>query len=344
VFAEDVGVIWGQLRATRHAPPGAATNDDLRRRAYVSALEQAEQLFHAASVVGPAARPLPLFYGLSQAGRAIAAASGRLAGDRWQLRSHGIGCADLDGELSDVKLNIQGKPGGAGSFIRLSEVLDSPLWSDCAVTLGPLWDTLPMNFTSPIGPDTHQRRTSLELAGPELFQTQHPLLTATVYQIPVWVAMSVTPREALMDYFASFPGAAAHESYSTVRGDPGRAPDFGRHVDQGWGFLSVNWSVKGGTPATVDERQVFMDAITLPYLGQRWLFPDISGANKPIHPLMAWWAVLFALSMLARYQPAEWLSHVDVDASACAVSLERLLTSALATVPALVIETIQNLD
>jgi hypothetical protein len=30
---------------------------------------------------------------------------------------------------------------------------------------------------------------------------------------------------------------------------------------------------------------------------------------------MARWAVLFTLSMLARYQPAEWAAHVDVDAS-----------------------------
>jgi hypothetical protein len=39
---------------------------------------------------------------------------------------------------------------------------------------------------------------------------------------------------------------------------------------------------------------------------------------------MAWWAVLFTLSMLARYQPAEWATHVDVDTSSHAVPIERL--------------------
>jgi hypothetical protein len=41
---------------------------------YVAALQQAEQLFHAAREAGFASSPLLLFYGLSQAGRAIAAA------------------------------------------------------------------------------------------------------------------------------------------------------------------------------------------------------------------------------------------------------------------------------
>jgi hypothetical protein len=42
------------------------------------AFEQAEELFAAAAATGPAARALPLLYGLSQAGRAILA-TGRQA-------------------------------------------------------------------------------------------------------------------------------------------------------------------------------------------------------------------------------------------------------------------------
>ena len=54
------------------------------------ALEQAEQMFHAAATVGVATRPLQVFYGLSQAGRAIAAAASGLTGDGWELAGHGI--------------------------------------------------------------------------------------------------------------------------------------------------------------------------------------------------------------------------------------------------------------
>lgn len=52
------------------------------------ALEQAEQLFAAAAVTGPTARPLLLFYGVSpQAGRALTAAC--IVENVWKPRGHG---------------------------------------------------------------------------------------------------------------------------------------------------------------------------------------------------------------------------------------------------------------
>src|SRR5271166_4495492 len=57
------------IRATRASPPGHARDDEERRRVYGSAaLAQFDELITAASVVGSALRPLPLFYALSQAG------------------------------------------------------------------------------------------------------------------------------------------------------------------------------------------------------------------------------------------------------------------------------------
>jgi hypothetical protein len=73
--------VWARLRATRSNPPGAATSNAQRRDTYVFALEQAEQMFRAASGVGDATRPLQVFYGLSQAGRAVAAAARSQSGD-----------------------------------------------------------------------------------------------------------------------------------------------------------------------------------------------------------------------------------------------------------------------
>jgi hypothetical protein len=64
------------LRATRAEPPGRAADDDYRRALYGASLEQFEQLLRAAETVDAAARPLPLFYALSQAARAIVAAHG----------------------------------------------------------------------------------------------------------------------------------------------------------------------------------------------------------------------------------------------------------------------------
>lgn len=86
------------LRQLRSAPPGLAV-DGARRETFSAALEQAEQLLTAAGHVGVQSRPLLVFYGLSQGGRAIAAASTRTAGTDWQLRGHGIKARSLDGDL-----------------------------------------------------------------------------------------------------------------------------------------------------------------------------------------------------------------------------------------------------
>ncbi len=69
-------VFWDWLRLTRSTPPGAAKNDPLASATYRAALEQFEELIRAAAAVGYQSRPLPLFYALSQAGRAIVAARG----------------------------------------------------------------------------------------------------------------------------------------------------------------------------------------------------------------------------------------------------------------------------
>ncbi|MFC4088598.1 YaaC family protein [Micromonospora sp. GCM10011541] len=71
----DERAVWSDLRATRHAPPGGAGANPERRSTYVAALQQAEELFRATETSGPASSPLLLFYGLSQAGRALTAAA-----------------------------------------------------------------------------------------------------------------------------------------------------------------------------------------------------------------------------------------------------------------------------
>lgn len=69
-------------------------------------------------------------------------------------------------------------------------------------------------------------------------------------------------------------------------------------------------------------------------------FPAAEGQPAPLHPLMVWWAVLYALSMLTRYQPAEWTTLVDVNRSEQATAVEFVLDAALDVVPDLVDEAI----
>ena len=53
--------------------------------------------------------------------------------------------------------------------------------------------------------------------------------------------------------------------------------------------------------------------------------------------LMTWWALLFGLSNLARYEPDEWTGALDVDASPLAIPLEALLGEALVALPHLIL-------
>ncbi len=48
---------------------------------------------------------------------------------------------------------------------------------------------------------------------------------------------------------------------------------------------------------------------------------------------MTWWALLFALSMLARYEPESWTNYMDRNTSANAVPLEAVFDRALHTCP-----------
>jgi YaaC-like Protein len=81
----DSNLIWNRIRMTRADPPGQA-NQGARRAAFSAALQQFEELMVAAAAVGLAARPLPLFYALGQAGRALLAAWG----PNYEIRGHGL--------------------------------------------------------------------------------------------------------------------------------------------------------------------------------------------------------------------------------------------------------------
>jgi YaaC-like Protein len=56
---------------------------------------------------------------------------------------------------------------------------------------------------------------------------------------------------------------------------------------------------------------------------QTWLIPKLGGIDGPPHVLVLWWALLFALSMRARYEPEGWTKDLDPDdQSAIAVTLK----------------------
>jgi hypothetical protein len=334
----EAAAAWEKLRRTRWSPPLAASADPARRQTYVFALEQAEQMFRAAITVGVATRPLQVFYGLNQAGRAIAAAAPALTGDAWELAGHGIRCdaATLRGPLPGIRLEA-GKAGGRASFVRLSELLGSSSWDGPdSVTLSDLWDCLPGNRLHPLCDCGESRTTPLYVDHRSTFDEAHTLINVPVAHFPAWVVNSPDCRKALAAYLTRFPDVRPWDSYYS--GEEA-APAFTVDAD-GWGELVMNWAHPDGRTGTADEHLGYLQSMTRAYRGELWLFPGAGGTGKSMHPLMAWWAVLFTLSMLARYQPAEWAAHVDVDASPHAVPIERLLACAISVIPELVAEAI----
>ena len=75
-----------ELRATRAAPQEKLPKMSSAALIYNAALQQFEELLDAARAVGPASRPIPLYYALNQASRAIVAARG----DVTSIDGHGL--------------------------------------------------------------------------------------------------------------------------------------------------------------------------------------------------------------------------------------------------------------
>ncbi|MFI1956240.1 YaaC family protein [Streptomyces xinghaiensis] len=337
----DADEAWERLRASRSNPPARA-NTGSRRKTYSAALEQLEQMFRAAAVVDPATRPLQVFYGLSQAGRAIAAAAWSVKGEDWRLDSHGIKTTGFHLPFPHIEIRTD-PPGTRGSFVKVSEVLDSPVWEMDPVRLEDLWDLLPPNLRYPL--TTRDRMTPLYVDEMSIGTHEHPLLSAAVCDIPDRVIDAGT-REALADFLTAYPAVAKHESYvttGTLTLSSDAPPDYGSRYKHGGGELVINWEMPQGS-APQDQRLEYLRAMTRGYAGGRYFLPILPLMKRELHPLMAWWAVLYALSMLARYEPATWVKLISIDDSQHAVPIERLLERAINHLPVLIADTISEVS
>ena len=324
---------WRALRALRSRPPGAGGLPG-RHATFSAALEQSEQLFTAARAVGYEARPLPLFYALSQAGRAIAAAL-EVDDARWKLSKHGIGSSLLDGPLWAVTVTDQ----RAGSFVRVAEILGSPTLPT-PTRLGDLLVSLPeVAWLAPHAGDRPALRVGYaplmgqeSFGGPTVNATSVAITTAWLYGIDPDVWRTATDqRVAVGRFLDAYPQTAGY----TVPGQGGGdGVYFHPHPDGSTG-VRVQWTADGMNEFA---RELRIRQMTIAHRPEddMWIVPVVAGQTRPLHPLIAWWAVTFALSMMARYQPDGWVNVLDVDDSIDATVLETLLDRALDTVPQLI--------
>lgn len=332
---------WSVIRATRSDPPGPTANGPDRLNTYVAALEQSEQLFRAAAQIGIASRPLPLFYGLSQAGRAVAAAANSLPANGWKLNGHGITAVNLHGEFRQIA--VHSARGTNTSFVKLSRVLDSPqLDEKSPAPLDEIWETLPELLRWPIRDPTLQR-PALNVWAPQA-DAPHELATAAVMNIPGWLITAEHPRAQFDEFMQAYPTATG---YTMVRksAEPDAPPDLHGGPD-GHAELQMHWEVPGqpGLKSRTDREAYLDEKVLTSYRTGQYLLPAVGATSRPLHPMLAWWAVLYTLSMLARYEPSQWASDIDVNSSRYAVPIERLLTEALSAVPDVIAQTIRQVQ
>ena len=102
--------------------------------------------------------------------------------------------------------------------------------------------------------------------------------------------------------------------------------------------LEVKW-VSGDTPLMFADHKTVDDLGVASYVSADDLVvtPAVGSMSTGLHPILALWSVLLALSSLARYEPAAWSKMIDIDRSPEANAIEHLLERAIDSVPAAVL-------
>jgi hypothetical protein len=335
---------WRLLRSLRASPPGRAARGE-RRETFGAALEQSEQLFLAAGQVGVQSRPLLVFYGLSQAGRAIAAASTAAGNDDWRLSGHGIRVLGLQGPQRPVAgVTVRDEPGKGAAFTTMCRLLGAGSLTE-PVPLGELWPLIPDVARFPLPGATG--------LAPLAVSPHPPVLTGDALRVdvgPLPASLAAPPvpgetdwqvgdrdwpgeRQALRDHLVDYPGLTGFGLVSPDGNPVGFVADGPVHVRAP---LVLRPSDGEHTPGD------WLRSRTFESRGELMAFPSLRRGDPPQHPLMVWWAVTHALSMLARYEPRRWAHAVSPDSSGDAVALEHLLAEALVSLPELIHRTLMR--
>jgi len=287
---------------------------------FTAALGQFDELLDATAVAGPASRPLPLYYALNQAGRAIIAAY-QAPGRPWKPSLHGL-TAQMpdDGHLQGVKISAQSRAADDGIVQLLAEAMDTARLQH-PTTLAQVWAAIP-GFPVPGLGAGCMRPLPLTIEWGEssglreiVLQLDHPMAPPTPTKAPV--------KKIIRDYFPrAAPGLVVH--------DVDRTPNHFHSVR-----ADMEWRNDDGS-ATHPRLRAHQ------YLGSWWLLPKLNAQKDVLSAFMLWWALLLALSTIARYHPAEWTAALDPDDAWTTVPIEEVLQRALELVPHLVLEALRR--
>lgn len=328
---------WRTVRAFRARPPKVFTRTLKGRRGSVfhAGLEQAQQQFSAAAAVGYESRPLNLFYGLAQAGRAIAAISPRLRGEAaWEGDQHGLHFSTGYGEnLGFLNAPIDVRPSGHDLFSRVSLAVGAGS-AEGAVTLNELLSCLP-ELNSRYGPfqDYPAARLSQGSGYGNPFAMGPPhevgLLTGLTHD------GNLLPEQAEL-VWSAYPALAGlprprrrldDPDLVQVTGTPGQV-----HVD-------VN-----RVEDAVLHHGTWHPAGSVIYRGKRWLLPFIGTPRFAPQPLTVWWLILYACSVMSRYDASRWTKLLELRHDSNASLVEHVLDLALDAVPDVIAAALHSLN
>jgi hypothetical protein len=243
---------------------------------------------------------------------------------RWAFAGHGLAFAAnrADPGRSTVSPNVKGARMDAYSVAADATKSGS---LSAAVEVASLWASLPWLDVAPGWGEGLPRAL---VVGP-----QHYGFNATEgeLRLPDALLPTAAAREkALTDRLSSYPGA---DRFEVVRWDM-------VHLDvedRDEGIVVVRWVDDSGAPVPVRS-------IAVTYLSDMgmYLWPGVGTNLDVLSPLMTWWALLYGLSHLARYEPAAWTGMLDRDRSVLGVPIERGLRYVRTVMPRLVLHALTD--
>jgi len=341
---------WRYLRSMRSDPPGRASSG-ARRKTFSAALQQGEELWQAAASVSPAVSPLTLFYGLSQAGRAIAAAQIE-AKDTWQtVPGHGLILPkpEIAVETLPSLNDVYVFDNGDAYFQQITRLLGSPSLQKPGASIAALCCSLPepeqwedtWSLVRPL-------RISTSQGGPGAF-VNLPAVEARVSPVPEHLIPEseyATPHEPehlpiledVISLLQPYPTLLLPNPPTKVSGAQRLIPGITRAAG-----VTLSWNVE--EELSFGDRKLWcmnhLMSYSEPYVGNwpesGWALPAIGNNHAPMHPLATWWAILYGMSMLARYHPRIWTMLLDLDRSREAVAVHSILDAARDEVPYLLL-------
>lgn len=273
-----------------------------RLRVYGAALEQFEEFLLATEAVGPSVSPVPLYYALTQAGRAIAAAYA--SESRWNASGHGATLRWESEQMNTARLNPH--PGESQFSAFCEAVGSSRLHSP--VALGSIWASLQhLDVNDGVG-SAAPATLPLSLRGSDAEGYQSAYLQGCIVeglptdapsaQAELNSRLAAYPTASLgelrvLDAVAPIGSPSDRAVHVEWRQSDGQALDV-RHVSSGLGPANSGWS----------------------------LYPGLGTTADVLRPIALWWLLLLALSSIARYRPDRWVLALDRDRSVAAVPIE----------------------